>query len=264
MKIQDLFNLKNKVAVITGATGYLGTSISEALAESGADVYITSKDEKKCEKIASMLAKNSQGEVEGLAMDILSEKSIKNTISEIEKKSGQIDILINNASPIPSNEDLLQVTDSEWKLGMDGTINGVFRCIKEISPIMERNNNGSIINIASMYGLVSPDPNLYKDTSNFNPPYYGPGKAAIIQFTKYAACYLAKKGIRVNSVSPGPFPNPIVQQDVNFINKLEKKTPLGRIGQPYELKGVIAFLASNASSYVTGENISVDGGWTAW
>ena len=115
-----------------------------------------------------------------------------------------------------------------------------------------------------MYGLVSPNPDSYENSSHSSPPHYGPGKAAIIQFTRYTACYLAKKGIRVNSVSPRPFPNPTVQKDLDFINKLKKKTPLGRIGQPHELKGVIIFLASNASSYVTGENISVDGGWTAW
>lgn len=264
MNVYDLFNLKNKVAVVTGATGNLGVSISEALVEAGADVYITSKDEEKCKKIASILRNNAQGKVEGIAMDILSEKSIKNAINEIATKSGQINILVNNASPIPSTHSLQNTSDSDWKLGMDGTINGVFRCTKDVIPIMEKNGEGSIINISSMYGIVSPNPDVYENSNNSSPPYYGPGKAAIIQFTRYAACYLAKKGIRVNSVSPGPFPNTIVQKDVDFINKLKNKTPLGRIGQPDELKGVIIFLASNASSYVTGENISVDGGWTAW
>ena len=264
MNSHDLFSLKNKVAVVTGATGHLGVSISEALVEAGADVYITSKDDEKCKKIALALANGAEGKVKGLAMDILSEKSIKNSIKEIVKNSGQINILVNNASPISSNDNLQDISDSEWKLGMDGTINGVFRCTKEIIPVMERSNEGSIINISSMYGLVSPNPNLYENSSYSSPPYYGPGKAAIIQFTRYTACYLAKKGIRVNSVSPGPFPNSTVQKDLDFINKLKKKTPLGRIGQPHELKGVIIFLASNASSYVTGENISVDGGWTAW
>ena len=115
-----------------------------------------------------------------------------------------------------------------------------------------------------MYGTVSPDPSIYGDSGYDNPPNYGAGKAAIIQFTRYMACHLAKDGIRVNSVSPGPFPSPEVQENKQFITNLEKKTPLGRIGQPYEIKGIVVFLASAASSYVTGQDIHVDGGWTSW
>ena len=134
---------------------------------------------------------------------------------------------------------------------------------RSIIPIMEKNKFGSIINISSMYGMVSPDPSIYGSSGHNNPPNYGAGKAAIIQFTRYTACHLAKKGIRVNSVSPGPFPKPDVT-DMRFISNLKKKTPMGRLGQPHEIKGVIVFLASQSSSFVTGTNISVDGGWTAW
>ena len=156
------------------------------------------------------------------------------------------------------------MSEEDWETGINGTINGVFRCTREVIPIMEKNGEGSIINISSMYGKVSPDPSIYEESGFNSLPNYGAGKSAIIQYTKYLACHLAKKRIRVNSVSPGLFPKEEVQKNVKFINQLKKKVPMDRIGLPDELKGTIIFLASNASSYITGENILVDGGWTSW
>jgi gluconate 5-dehydrogenase len=129
---------------------------------------------------------------------------------------------------------------------------------------MRKNHYGVIINISSMYGIVSPDSRIYGDSGYNNPPDYGAGKAAIIQFTRYSACHLACDGIRVNTISPGPFPGAEVQQNKTFMSNLENRVPLGRIGRPDDLKGAVVFLASNASSYVTGQNIVVDGGWTVW
>ena len=263
LKIRDLFDLKNNVAVVTGGAGFLGMSITEALAEAGADVFITSRNEKKCKKIVENLKSKLDNKIKGISMDMLSVDSIKNCFKQVVDDSGRIDILVNNAASIPEGK-LEDISDDAWKTGIDGTINGVFRCTKEVTPIMEKNEVSSIINIASMYGEVSPDPLIYEDTRYDSPPHYGAGKAAIIQFTRHAACHLAKKGIRVNAISPGPFPNPEVQKNQNFINALKKKTPLNRIGHPHEIKGVVVFLASRASSYITGENIHVDGGWTAW
>ena len=263
MGIHNLFDLSHKVAVVTGGYGHLGTSISEALAEAGADVYIVGKNLEKCINVANSIQKSVKTKITGLELDISSSDSIQNCFNKIIEQSHQIDILVNNAS-YAKYEKLEDTTTEDWQQGIEGTINGVFRCTKAILPIMEKNNSGSIINISSMYGIVSPDPNIYENNNFDNPPSYGAGKAAIIQFTRYSACHLAKRGIRVNSISPGPFPNLNVQKNQDFISKLEKKTPIGRIGQPHEMKGVIVFLASNASSYVTGENIHVDGGWTAW
>ena len=263
MNIQELFNLKEKVAIVTGGTGHLGSAISEALAEAGALVYATSSTEKKYKNVSSYFAPQFKGKIKGIQLDILSLDSIKNCFSQIVEDSGRVDILINNASHLPVGK-FHDITDEDWKNGIDGTINGVFRCTKEVTPIMEKNQEGSIINIASMYGEVSPDPSIYQGSGYDSPPHYGAGKAAIIQFTRYAAIHLAKKGIRVNAISPGSFPKPEVQQNSDFINNLKNKVPLGRVGNPVELKGAIVFLASKASSYVTGENLHVDGGWTRW
>jgi NAD(P)-dependent dehydrogenase (short-subunit alcohol dehydrogenase family) len=123
----------------------------------------------------------------------------------------------------------------------------------------------SVVNIASMYGSVSPDPSIYGTSGANNPPSYGAAKAGLIQFTKYAACHLAAEGIRVNCISPGPFPaKRYLDQDPEFKGRLQKKVPMGRTGDPQELQGPLLFLASDASSYVTGINLPVDGGWTAW
>ena len=263
LSLKNTFNLKNKVAIVTGGAGHIGFSISEALAEAGAEVFITSRNQNKSQIAAKELEKSTGEKVKGVIMDIESYDSIKNCFNQIESESGQIDILVNNASALPVGK-LQDISDSDWKLGMDGTINGVFRCTKLVTPIMEKGGSGSIVNISSMYGSVSPDPSIYQNTEYDSPPHYGAGKAAIQQFTRFAACHLAQKGIRVNSVSPGAFPKPEIQKNEEFINNLKKNIPLNRIGQPNELKGVIIFLASQASSYVTGENIHVDGGWTAW
>ncbi|WP_342421422.1 SDR family oxidoreductase [Paenibacillus sp. FSL E2-0178] len=261
--LNELFNLDGKTAVVTGGAGYLGTAISEGLAEAGAAVYLVSSNEQKCRESAERIAWQTAAACFGKYMDIRKEESIKKCFEDISAEAGSIDILVNNAA-FSAPGKLVTMSEEQWLAGMDGTINGTFRCIKAVLPYMIEQKNGSIINISSMYGLVSPNPVIYGDSGMDNPANYGAGKAAINQFTRYIACHFGKHGIRANTVSPGPFPNPSVQDNPHFIRQLEEKNPLGRIGKPEDLKGVMVFLASAASGYITGENISVDGGWTAW
>jgi len=262
MNVMELFSLKGKVVIVTGGAGHLGTAISEGLAEAGANVVIASRDVAKCQKLAEALAKKYKIHAIGAALDIRSTPVVRDCFEKVNRETGAIDILINNAAFGKGR--FITMTDQDWEEGIDGTINAVFRCTQAALPYMEAQKKGVIINIASMYGIVSPDPRIYGDSGYDNPPNYGAGKAAILQFTRYLACHLAGKGIRVNAITPGPFPNPEVQKNQRFISNLKNKVPLGRIGQPGDLKGAVVFLASEASSYITGQNIVVDGGWTAW
>jgi gluconate 5-dehydrogenase len=260
--ISELFSLHGKVAIVTGGAGHLGYYISLALAEAGADVYMASPNKKKCQDAAGKISKETGANVKGIYIDISSMEKVIETLALVAAERQRIDILVNNGSI--SSGKALNMEEKEWLKGLDGTINGVFRTTQAVIPYMVKSDGGSIINIASMYGIVSPDSSIYNKPEYTNPPNYGAGKAAIIQFTRYAACHLAEKGIRVNAISPGPFPTTKVQEDKEFIANLEKKVPLGRIGRPREIKGIIIYLASEASSYVTGTNICIDGGWTAW
>ena len=259
----DIFSLKGKTAIVTGGAGHLGTAFSEAFAEAGANVIIASRNEKKCLELAERL-RNEYGIASvGMELDVSSLDSITKCWEDVYSKTGSIDILVNNAIYGTSGS-IETLSEDDWAKGIDGTINNVFRCTKAVIPYMKRQKAGAIINISSMYGCVSPDPRIYGDSGFDSPPNYGAGKSAIVQFTKYCACHLADSGIRVNCISPGPFPTPEVQKEEWFIDSLNNKNPLGRIGQPADLKGVIILLASDASNYMTGQNIFVDGGWTIW
>lgn len=249
---------------MTGGAGYLGTAISEALAQHGAKLVIASRNADQCKTLAQQLSKDYGIEAKGVELDMCSHDSVIHCMEVVHHEMGSIDILINNASSGKTSISIEAVSESDWLKGIDGTINGVFRCTKAVIPHMRKNRQGVIINISSMYGIVSPDSRIYGDSGYNNPPDYGAGKAAILQFTRYSACHLAADGIRVNAISPGPFPSAEVRKNKTFISNLENRLPLGRIGRPDDLKGAVVFLASNASSYVTGQNIVVDGGWTVW
>lgn len=265
MTIIDKFKLNNKVAIVTGGYGYLGKYFVETLAEAGAVTIIGGRDLDKCNILKEKIIQKIPGShVDFIKMDISDSNSIKDCYSKVYTKYKKIDILINNAAYGASNN-LEDMTDKEWNYGIDGTLSSVFKCIREIIPYMKKNLSGSIINISSMYGMVSPDLRIYKDNSfQLNPPNYGAAKSGVIQLTKYSAVSLAKYKIRVNCISPGPFPSDNVQKNKKFITQLSNKVPLGRIGQPEELKGALILLASDASSYMTGHNLVVDGGWTIW
>jgi NAD(P)-dependent dehydrogenase (short-subunit alcohol dehydrogenase family) len=264
LSVKELFSLEHKIAVVTGGAGHLGTALSQALAQAGARVVVAGRNKDNCEALAIHLTEKFGKKSWGMQLDIRKIESVKSLVDQALDQAGGLDILVNNAA-FYSGSQLETMCEEEWLQGLDGTANHVFRFTNAVIPTMKRVGGGSIINISSMYGMVSPDPNVYRDSCLGNPPNYGAGKAAVLQFTRYAACYLGRYGIRINAISPGPFPNPDVQDNHPwFIDELASKTPLGRIGQPSELMGAIVFLASEASSYVTGANLVVDGGWTAW
>ena len=241
----------------------MGAAISEALAEYGAVVLVASRNVSKSNKVIAKMRKRFKNRIQAVTMDVGSNESIREVYRQLMTKHKRIDVLVNNAY-FGASCDLESMSDELWNQGIEGTINSVFRCTKHVIPFMKQAGKGSIINIASMYGMVSPKPEIYKGTQLANPPNYGSGKAAVIQFTRYSACHLAQYGIRVNAVSPGPFPDKKVQKNKKFISNLIEQVPLKRIGRPVDIKGITVLLASDASSFITGANYIIDGGWTAW
>jgi gluconate 5-dehydrogenase len=250
--------VKNKVILVTGGYGYLGRSICNGLSLAGAKVYVLGRSKEKF--LNAFPGDNSK--IEFSNCDVSDSESIRKSLKLIFEKEGKIDVLINNAFFVTGN-DPLSISDEDWNNSLDGVLGSIYKAIKYVVPFMKEKKNGRIINVGSMYGMVSPDFSVYNENEGFiNPPHYGAGKAGVIQLTKYFAQYLGKYDITVNSVSPGPFPSQDVQGQSSFINKLASKTALGRIGQPDELVGAFVFLASDSSSYITGHNLVVDGGWT--
>ena len=262
--LKDMFDLTGRTVVITGGAGHLGSGISEALAAFGADLYLLGHDAEKNQRERARLREKYEGlTCESIAFDLHDKNSVHGAVDAVMQSARKVDVLINNAA-YGCVKPLHEYEEEEWLEGIDGTINGVFCMTREILPVMLDQGHGNIINIASMYGMVAPNMEIYGDSGQNNPANYGAGKAAIIQFTKYIACVYAEKGVRANTVSPGPFPDPGVQKNVQFIRALENKTPMHRIGTPEDLQGIMVYLASDASRYTNGQNIAVDGGWTSW
>lgn len=260
--LKDLFSLQDKTVFITGGAGHLGTAMCEALAELGANIVIGSRDQEKGQVVANRLSDEFDVKASGVALDITDPESLDSALQYIDKEYGQLDVLINNAWAGKKNT-FESISMDDWKYDIDVCLNGVFYTVKKAVPYLKQ-TKGVIVNIASMYGHVAPDYKMYVGTEHANPPSYGAAKAGVIQLTKYLGSFLAPNGIRVNAISPGPFPFGEILKNQEFIGTLESKTMLNRIGNPDDLKGAIALLCSDASSYMTGQNVCVDGGWTSW
>jgi gluconate 5-dehydrogenase len=234
----------------------------EALAELGANIVIGSRDKEKSAAITKRLGEQFGVRASGVALDITDPQSVEQALLYINKEYGALDVLINNAWSGKKNT-FESISIDDWKYDIDVCLNGVFYTTKKAFPYLKE-AKGVIVNVASMYGHVAPDYKMYAGTDHANPPSYGAAKAGVIQLTKYLASFLSPHGIRVNAISPGPFPFSDILKNEEFIGALEAKTMLNRIGNPEDLKGIIALLCSDASGYMTGQNICVDGGWAAW
>jgi len=260
-----LFDLSGKVAVVTGGYGYLGVGMVKALLSCGAKVIVAGRSR---EKFADAFSCCSDDRLEFTYLDICDGESVKAFFKSVRNSYGRLDVLVNNAqaSRGSSQENL---SDEDWSYSLDGIVGCVYKTIREVLPIMRNQGGGKIINISSMYGLVSPDfDSLYKgaDCEKYlNPPQYGAAKAAMLQLTRYFAVLLGKDNIQVNAIAPGPFPNLRVQKEnPEFIERLKDKNPLHQIGVPDNLSGALILLSTRASAFITGQTIQVDGGWTIW
>jgi NAD(P)-dependent dehydrogenase (short-subunit alcohol dehydrogenase family) len=270
MNVNELFQLKNKTAIVTGATGLLGKQHCKALSEAGANVVVCDLELSKCEQLADKLKHNSIG----VEVDITNKASVQDLLKIVLKEYSKVDILVNNAAINDMVENPVNALEESkfenyplelFKKVMDVNVTGMFLTSQIIGSSMAERSYGSIINIASTYGIVAPDQSIYRKSDGSQLFYkscaYPVSKAAVISLTKFSASYWGKNNVRVNSLSPGGVEN---NQDINFIENYNEKTPLGRMSKKNEYKGAIVFLASDASSYMTGANLVIDGGWTIW
>jgi NAD(P)-dependent dehydrogenase (short-subunit alcohol dehydrogenase family) len=262
------FRLDGRVAFLSGAAGHLGRPMAKALASAGAQVVLNGRNQDGLEALAEEL-KSAGLSVSVACFDVTDGDAVRGNIARIGEQHGRLDVLVNNASAGNAGS-IESATAADFEQLYRVNVVAAFELLQAAIPLLKvagaRTPGGaSVINIASMYGSVSPVPSIYGTSGANNPPYYGAAKAALIQFTRYAACHLGTQKIRVNSISPGPFPSAkVLEKDPDFHGKLNAKNPMHRTGDPAELQGPLLFLASDASSYVTGVDLAVDGGWTAW
>ena len=255
----DLFRLEGKVALVTGGTGIVGAPISTALAEAGATVIVASRDAEHCGRFAASLAERGL-KAEGERLDLSSEEEIRSLRAHILRRYARLDVLFNNAVARAGGD--LRHTDAEqWDEVMRVNSRGVFLSSQIFSEPMQAQRSGSIINVSSIYGVVGPDFSIYEGTTYSNPVNYSFAKSGIIGLTRYLASFLGPFGVRVNCLSPGGVRTPDTPEQ--FVRNYSRRTFLGRMAQPEDIKGPALFLASDASAYVTGQNIPVDAGWTA-
>jgi len=252
---RKLFSCKDKVALVTGGLGLIGKEIVRGLNDFGASVCVADKNEQQMEGLKNRSAVSFQN------LDITSEDSIRQTLETIIKQYRKIDILVNCAYPRTGDwgARLEDVSFDSWKMNVNSHLGGYFLCCQKVAEQMKLQGGGSIINFASIYGIVAPDFSVYEGSTMTMPVAYSAIKGGIIALSKYLATYYAKDNIRVNCVSPGGV---FDKQANSFVEKYLAKTPLGRMGTPKDMVGAVLYLASDASLYVTGHNLIVDGGWT--
>lgn len=259
MRAPELFRLDGKVALVSGGAGIVGRHIVRALAEAGATVVAASRDGGKCAAVAAPLcAEGLRAEAE--ACDFASEPAMYALRERLLARHGRLDVLFNNAVARAGGE-LPDTTAEDWESVMRLNSTGLFLACRIFSDPMRAQHGGSIVNIASIYGLVGPDFGIYRGTSVHNSVSYSFAKGGMINFTRYLASFLAPDGIRVNCLSPGGFKTP--ETPVEFERNYNARTLLGRMAEADDIEGPAVFLASDASRYITGQNIAVDGGWTA-
>lgn len=262
------FALTGASALVTGASGYLGRHMCRALGESGARLLMVGRDEAKLNELTAELTRKGI-HAESFVCDLLEDDSASRIKKWVTSTTGALDILVNNAHGIrPGSQFNPKITDFQ-----DATrfaISLPYALSYELSPLLHRGaeyrgHGASIIQISSIYGVNSPQPELYEETGLNSPPHYGAAKAGMLQMTRHLASHLARYKIRVNSLVLGPFPSKQIRENhPEFISRLDSRIPLGRCGNPNEIAGPLIFLASSASSFCTGASLHVDGGWTIW
>jgi NAD(P)-dependent dehydrogenase (short-subunit alcohol dehydrogenase family) len=258
-----MFDLKGKTILIVGGAGYLGSAVCRGLVAQGATLLIGDLNEASAGTLAADLNRQGGGgSATALTMDVRDESAIRQVIDMIRSRYGRLSALV-NATYSPHGASTEEISLKDFGDSLRNIIAAGFVLAREAKSLMQ--DGGSIVFFSSMYGRVSPDPNVYEPPMRPNPVEYGVAKAGIEQMVRYLAVAWAPDRIRVNAVAPGPFPNPGVQREhPDFAARLAQRVPLGRLGAPEDIVGAVTFLCADEAGYVTGQTLVVDGGWTAW
>lgn len=252
---RELFGLEGRTALVTGASKGLGKAIVLALAAAGADVALYARNKEDLEAVkASVQALGRRAEI--FCVDVLDKQAVDESVKAGLEAFGHLDILVNNAG-VNVRKPVLELTSEEWDLVIDTNLKGYFLMAQAVVPAMLARGSGKVINMASILGAVALPTQLA----------YASSKGGVIQMTKVMALEWAKQGVQVNAIGPTYFETPLVAQlrnDPERFNFIVDRTPMGRWGQPEELAGLVIFLASRASDFITGQTIFIDGGWTIW
>ena len=268
------FSLAGKVSVVTGALGLLGTHHCRALAAAGAHIVVADLDGAACASRAVGLTRDFGVDALGFALDVTSKESVCGLLEVIREQWGRVEVLVNNAAVNEKVEDPGPGGASSpfesyplelWEKAFAVNVTGTFLCCQVLGAEMARAGRGSIVNVASTYALVAPDQRLYRRPDGtqdfFKSAAYPATKGAVLSLTRFLAAYWGEAGVRVNALCPGGVRN---GQDEEFVKRYGERTPLGRMASPTDYEGALVFLASEASAYMTGASLVVDGGWTAW
>ena len=261
--IKELSNLEGRRALITGAAGGLGKIISDTLAELGADLILVDRFDQDLKELGAKLTECWGVNVAHQVCDLEQQKQRTELMDWLKNSGGNLNILINNAAFVGSSElqgwavPFEEQTLETWRRALEVNLTAIFDLCQGLTPLLKAAPGASIINIASIYGMYAPDWSLYEDTGMSNPAAYGASKSGLIQFTRWLATTIAPC-VRVNAISPGGI---FRNQPIIFVDRYVAKTPLRRMATEDDFRGVIAYLASDLSKYVTGQNLAVDGGW---
>lgn len=264
--IAQLSDMTGRVALITGGAGHIGRAMAAALAECHCDIILVDRNHDALATIAAELAGTGAGNVTAECVDLESQQERDTLVGRIRSRSDRLDVLINNAGFVGDSQlsgwavPFEQQSLDTWRRAIEVNLTAPFHLTQALAPLLRASNRGSIINLGSIYGVLGPDLRLYAGTTMGNPGAYAGSKGGLLQMTRWLATTLAPE-VRVNSISPGGLAR---GQSDAFTERYLDRTPLGRMGTEEDFKGVVLFLASDLSAWVTGQNIVVDGGWTVW